>query len=59
MFGSEQALLSERDWLSESESMDAPPLSAIRNWRAVSIAASFRLKEDPVELAYLPVVDLP
>jgi hypothetical protein len=41
-FGSEQALLSERDWLSESDSMDTPPLSMVRNWRAVTIAASFR-----------------
>lgn len=49
MFGTQQALLSERDWLSESDSMDTPPLSAVRNWRAVTIAASFRLAADPNE----------
>ena len=42
-FGPQQALLSERDWLSECDSMDTPPLSVVRNWRAVSVAASFRL----------------
>jgi len=42
-FGPEQARESERDWLDESDSMDAPSLSTVRNWRAVSIAARFRL----------------
>jgi len=46
-FGPEQARLSERDWFAESDSMDTPPLSAVRDWRAVSIAASFRLTADP------------
>ena len=42
-FGAEQAILSDRDWFNESDSMDTPPLSIVRNWRAVTIAASFRL----------------
>ena len=45
-FGPEQARESERDWLEEADSMDAPPLSAVRNWRAVSIAAAYRLAAD-------------
>ena len=43
LFGSEQARVSERDWLDESDLMDSPPLLAERNLRAISIAASFRL----------------
>ena len=46
LFGSEQARLSERDWLEESDLMDSPPLAADRNLRAISIAASFRLRTD-------------
>jgi len=53
VFGPEQARLSERDWLDEAESMDTPPLSTVRNWRAVSVAASFRLEVDPGALANL------
>jgi len=49
-FGSQAARLSEIDWLNEAESMDTPPLSVVRNWRAVSIAASFRLGADPGKL---------
>lgn len=52
-FGSQQASLSERDWLSESDSMDTPPLSVVRNWRAVSVAASFRLGANQGFLAHL------
>lgn len=43
LYGPEQAGLSERDWLDESELMDSPPLSTTRDWRAVTIAASARL----------------
>jgi len=43
LYGSEQAGLSERDWLEELELMDSPPSSAKRHWRAVTIAASVRL----------------
>ena len=43
LFGPEQARLSEKDWLDESELMDSPPLSTARDWRAVTIAASARL----------------
>jgi len=53
LFGSQEASLAERDWLDESESMDTPPLSTVRNWRAVTIAASFRLAGDLCELAHL------
>lgn len=45
-FALQQAGISERDWLDECESMDMPPLFAVRNWRAVSIAASVRLAGD-------------
>lgn len=43
LFGSEQAKISARDWLDESELMDSPPLSTTRDWRAVTVAASARL----------------
>lgn len=43
LYGPEQAKISAKDWLDESELMDAPPLSTDRNWRAVTIAASVRL----------------
>jgi hypothetical protein len=43
LYGAEQAMLSEKDWLDESDLMDAPPLSAERNWRSITIAASARL----------------
>ncbi len=42
-FGPEQAKISVRDWLDESELMDSPPLSTIRDWRAVTVAALARL----------------
>jgi hypothetical protein len=41
--GPEQARLSAEDWLEESESIDSPPRSTIRDWRAVTVAASVRL----------------
>jgi hypothetical protein len=53
VFSLQQARLAERDWLDEADSMDTPPLSTVRNWRAVSIAASFRLEPDPDTLAHL------
>jgi hypothetical protein len=43
LYGPEQARLSEKDWLDESELMDSPPVSTSREWRAVTIAASARL----------------
>ena len=43
LFGPEQAELSTKDWLEESELTDCPPLSTSRNWRAVTIAAAARL----------------
>jgi hypothetical protein len=43
-FGPEQAKVSERDWLDESDFMDSPPLSTRRNWHAVTVAASARLE---------------
>jgi len=46
LFGSEQARISERDWLDESDLMDSPPLLAERNLRAISIAASFHLRAE-------------
>lgn len=53
VLGPQQARLSERDWFAESDSMDTPPFSTVRNWRAVSIAASFRLAVNPDALAHL------
>jgi hypothetical protein len=43
LYGPEEARLSAEDWLEESELMDSPPRSEVRNWRAVTIAASARL----------------
>jgi hypothetical protein len=43
LFGPEEAKRSAEDWLDESASMDSPPLSTSRNWRAVTIAASATL----------------
>ena len=43
LFGLEQATLSAKDWLDESELTDSPPRSEARNWRSVTIAASARL----------------
>jgi hypothetical protein len=45
LYGSEQARLSEMDWLDESESMDSPTLTTRRDWRTVTIAASARLAD--------------
>jgi hypothetical protein len=42
-YGPEQARLSAEDWLDESDLMDSPPRSEVRNWRSVTIAASARL----------------
>ena len=39
LYRPEQAGLSEKDWLDESELMDSPPLSTTPDWRAVTIAA--------------------
>lgn len=33
LYGPEQARLSAKDWLDESEFIDEPPLSTERNWR--------------------------
>ena len=41
LFGSDQAKISARDWLDESDLMDS--LSTTRDWRAVTVAASARL----------------
>ena len=43
MFGPDQVRASTEDWLDEAETMDAPPRSTARDWRAVTIAASARL----------------
>jgi hypothetical protein len=43
LFGPEQARLSAEDWLDESESVDSPPRSTTRDWRAVTVAAAARL----------------
>ena len=43
LYGPEQARISAEDWLDESDLMDSPPRSELRDWRAVTIAASARL----------------
>jgi hypothetical protein len=43
MYGQEQAQRAAADWLDESESLDSPPRSSSRDWRAVTVAASARL----------------
>ena len=43
LYGPEEAQLSTVDWLDEADSIDMPPVSTGRNWRAVTIAASARL----------------
>ena len=45
LYGSEQARLSEMDWLDESEFMDSAPFATERDWRRVTIAASARLAD--------------
>jgi len=45
LYGPEQARISVRDWLDESDLMDSPPLSESRDWRSVTIAASARLAD--------------
>ena len=43
LYGPEQAELSAKDWLDESDSMDTPCFSTEPDWRTVTIAASARL----------------
>jgi hypothetical protein len=43
LYGPDQAGLSARDWLDESELLDSPPRSEARDWHAVTVAASARL----------------
>jgi len=45
LYGPEQARISERDWLDESDLLDDPPRSEIRSWHSVTIAASARLAD--------------
>ena len=43
LFGREQAVLAAEDWVDELESMDGLPGPAMRDWGAVTVAASARL----------------
>jgi hypothetical protein len=45
LYGSEQARIAEREWLDESDLLDDPPRSEIRDWHSVTVAASARLAE--------------
>jgi hypothetical protein len=45
LYGPEQARISEKDWLDESDLLDDPPRSEIRDWHSVTIAASARLAD--------------
>jgi hypothetical protein len=58
LYGPEQARLSEKEWLDESELMDEPPYSTDRNWRAVTIAASARLANRVTAASKLSAVNL-
>ena len=56
LYGREEAMLSTNDWLDESELMDSPPRSEMRDWRAVTIAASARLANRVSFSPHLPIV---
>ena len=43
LFGAEQAKCSTEDWLDELDLKDSRPRSTVRDWRALSVAASARL----------------
>ena len=43
LFGPEEAGVAAEDWLEESDLIDDPPRSLLRDWRSVTIAASARL----------------
>lgn len=43
LYGPEQARLSAEDWLEEWDLADCPPRAKVRDWRAITIAASARL----------------
>ena len=55
LYGPEEATLSANDWLDESELMDSPPRSEVRDWRAVTIAASARLASRVSLPPHLPI----
>jgi hypothetical protein len=55
-YGPEEAELSAEDWIEESELMDSSPRSEVRNWRAVTIAASARLASRVSRPSHLSVV---
>ena len=42
-YGAAQARFAAEDWLEESDLMDSPPRSEVRDWRSVTVAASARL----------------
>jgi hypothetical protein len=56
LYGRAEAMLSTNDWLDESELMDSPPRSEMRDWRAVTIAASARLASRVSFSPHLPIV---
>lgn len=56
LYGREEAMLSTNDWLDESELMDSPPRSEVRDWRAVTVAASARLAHRVRFSPHLPIV---
>jgi len=58
-YGPEEAELSAEDWIEESELMDSSPRSEIRNWRAVTIAASARLANRISKSVALPARSTP
>lgn len=55
LYGPEEARLSANDWLDESELMDCPPRSELRNWHAITIAASARLASRVGVLTHRPI----
>jgi hypothetical protein len=43
LYGAEEARLAAEAWLEESDLIDSPPRSEVRDWHSVTIAAAARL----------------
>lgn len=56
LYGAEEARLSSDEWLDESDLMDSPPRSEVRDWRAITIAASARLANRVELLAHRSII---
>ena len=56
LYGRDEAMFSANAWLDESEQMDSPPRSEMRDSRAVTIAASARLASRVSLPPHIPIV---